>query len=148
MNEDKRQEELNRNSEIINEFLKNDANRIRPFKLSNIAMFKTLEELSKSLASTVAWEPSRFLGGISVNVKINKGVEPEKIVALIKGYLTTHGSQIQFNIVDTQTLIEAQKNPDAYKDLIVRIGGYSDFFVTIPKSLQDELISRTANENI
>ena len=101
-----------------------------------------------SLASTVAWEPSRFLGGIAVNVKINKGVEPEKIAALIKGYLNTHGSQLQFNIVDTQTLIEAQKNPDEYKDLLVRIGGYSDFFVTIPKSLQDELISRTANENI
>ena len=43
MNEDKRQEELNRNSEIINEFLKNDANRIRPFKLSNFAMIKSLE---------------------------------------------------------------------------------------------------------
>lgn len=101
-----------------------------------------------SLASTVFWEPSRFLGGTSVNVKINKGIAPEKIAALIKGYLKTHGSQLQFNIVDTETLIEAQKNPDMYKDLLVRIGGYSDFFVTIPKSLQDEIISRSANETI
>ena len=101
-----------------------------------------------SLASTVSWEPSRFLGGTSVNVKINKGVEPKKIAALIKGYLKTHGSQLQFNIVDTETLIEAQKNPDMYRDLIVRIGGYSDFFVTIPKRLQDEIISRSANETI
>lgn len=101
-----------------------------------------------SIASTVAWEPSRFLGGTSVNVKINKGIEPEKIAALIRGYLKTHGSQLQFNIVDTETLLEAQKNPDRYKDLLVRIGGYSDFFVTIPKSLQDEIISRSVSQTI
>lgn len=101
-----------------------------------------------SIASTVAWEPSRFLGGISVNVKINKGIAPEKIVAFIKGYLKTHGSQLQFNIVDTETLLKAQQNPEMYKDLLVRIGGYSDFFVTIPKELQDEIISRSQNENI
>ena len=101
-----------------------------------------------SLASTVAWEPSRFLGGTSVNVKINKGVEPQKIAALIRGYMKTHGSQIQFNIVDSQTLIDAKKHPEMYKDLLVRIGGYSDFFVTIPERLQDEIISRTMNENL
>ncbi len=101
-----------------------------------------------SLASTVAWEPSRFLGGTSVNIKINKGIEPRKIVNLIRGYMKTHGSQIQFNIVDTQTLINAQKNPEMYKDLLVRIGGYSDFFVTIPEGLQNEIISRTMNESI
>ena len=101
-----------------------------------------------SLASTVAWEPSRFLGGTSVNVKINRGAAPEKIAALIRGYLQTHGTQLQFNIVDTKTLLDAQKNPEAHRDLLVRIGGYSDFFVTIPKSLQDEIISRSINETI
>ena len=101
-----------------------------------------------SLASTVGWEPSRFLGGTSVNVKINKGVDPEKLVSLIKGYLKTHGAQLQFNIVDTKTLLTAQKNPNDYRDLLVRIGGYSDFFVTIPKNLQDEIISRSINETI
>lgn len=98
-----------------------------------------------SLASTVAWRPSRFLGGTSVNVKINKNVKAEKIALLIKGYLKTHGSQLQFNIVDADTLLEAQKNPEKHKDLLVRIGGYSDFFVTIPKGLQDEIISRSQN---
>ena len=101
-----------------------------------------------SLASTVAWEPSRFLGGTAVNIKINKGVEPQKIAALIRGYMKTHGSQIQFNIVDSQTLIDAKKHPEMHKDLLVRIGGYSDFFVTIPEKLQDEIISRTMNENL
>lgn len=101
-----------------------------------------------SLISTVSWEPSRFLGGTSVNVKLNKNIEKEKIKALIKGYLKTHGSQLQFNIVDAKTLLEAQKNPENYKDLLVRIGGYSDFFVKIPKGLQNEIISRTQNETI
>lgn len=99
-----------------------------------------------SVASTASWEPSRFLGGTSVNVKINKNVAPEKIASFIKGYLKTHGSQLQFNIVDADTLLEAQKNPEKYRDLLVRIGGYSDFFVTIPKTLQDEIISRSQNE--
>lgn len=101
-----------------------------------------------SLISTVSWEPSRFLGGTSVNVKINKDIKPEKIVGLIKGYLKTRGAQLQFNIVDAKTLTEAQKNPDMYKDLLVRIGGYSDFFVKLPKNLQDEVISRSQNETI
>ena len=62
-----------------------------------------------SLISTTSWEPSRFLGGTSVNVKLNQGIEPDKIAALIRGYLKTHGSQLQFNIVNAQTLIDAQK---------------------------------------
>ena len=67
---------------------------------------------------------------------------------MIRGYLKTHGSQLQFNIVDSKTLLKAQENPEMYKDLLVRIGGYSDFFVTIPKELQDEIISRSQNETI
>lgn len=67
---------------------------------------------------------------------------------MIRGYLKTHGSQLQFNIVDSETLLKAQENPEMYKDLLVRIGGYSDFFVTIPKELQDEIISRSQNETI
>ncbi len=98
-----------------------------------------------SLASTVSWEPSRFLGGISVNVQLNPNLDDDKIIALIKGYIKTEGVQLQFNIVDVETLRDAQKNPECHRDLLVRIGGYSDFFVCIPKSLQDEVISRTYN---
>lgn len=101
-----------------------------------------------SIASTVSWQPARFLGGTSVNVKINRGVTEEKLVALIKGYLRMHGSQLQFNIVDTETLLAAQKEPGRYRDLLVRIGGYSDFFVTLPKGLQDEIIARSANADV
>lgn len=101
-----------------------------------------------SLVSTAAWKPSRFLGGISVNVKINKGIETKKIEALIKGFLKTSIPQMQFNIVDKSTLLKAREKPELYRDLLVRIGGYSDYFVTIPKELQDEIISRSENETI
>jgi len=53
------------------------------------------------------------------------------------------GHHIQFNIIDRATLIEAQKNPEEYKDLIVRVAGYSDFFRNLDKPLQDEIINRT-----
>ena len=97
-----------------------------------------------SLASIVSWEPSRFLGGTSVNVKLNKEIPPEKVIALIKGYLKTEGVQLQFNVVDEAELRRAQQEPEQYKDLLVRIGGYSDFFVKIGEALQNEVISRYA----
>lgn len=99
-----------------------------------------------SLASTTSWQPSRFIGGISVNVQLGEDVATEKIVALIKGYMKSEGVQLQFNIVNTETLLDAQKNPEQYRDLLVRIGGYSDFFVRLPKELQDEVISRSHNK--
>ena len=101
-----------------------------------------------SLNSTTAWEPLRFLGGISVNIKLSQGLSTEHIESLIKGYIKRGGIQLQFNVVDTKTLKDAQKNPDQYADLLVRIGGYSDYFTKIPKRLQDDVISRSMNETI
>jgi formate C-acetyltransferase len=53
------------------------------------------------------------------------------------------GHHIQFNVVDKETLLEAQKHPEEYKDLIVRVAGYSDHFRNLSKALQDEIINRT-----
>ncbi len=99
-----------------------------------------------SLGSTVYWEPARFLGGTSVNVKLNPSIKEETIAALIKSYLDTEGAQLQFNVVGRETLLDAQKNPEGHKNLLVRIGGYSDFFVRLPEDMQNEVISRTENE--
>jgi len=98
-----------------------------------------------SLLSTVGWQPTRFLGGTAVNLKLSKSTPdlPSVIVALAKTYVQTGGSELQINIADADMLKEAQKNPDAYGDLLVRIGGYSDFFVRIDKDLQDEIIRRS-----
>ena len=62
---------------------------------------------------------------------------------LVRSYFAMDGHHVQFNIIDRATLIEAQKNPEEYKDLIVRVAGYSDFFRNLDKPLQDEIINRT-----
>ena len=62
---------------------------------------------------------------------------------LIRTYFNMDGHHIQFNVIDKKTLIEAQKHPDEYKDLIVRVAGYSDHFRNLSKTLQDEIIERT-----
>jgi pyruvate formate-lyase/glycerol dehydratase family glycyl radical enzyme len=69
----------------------------------------------------------------------------EKLAHLIRTYFRLGGHHIQFNVVDAETLRNAQKNPEMYRDLIVRVAGYSDYFVDIGKELQDEIISRTAH---
>ncbi len=67
----------------------------------------------------------------------------ESFVALIRGYFDQKGSHVQFNVVSRETLQEAQKNPEKYKGLVVRVAGYSALFTTLSKSLQDDIINRT-----
>jgi len=66
-----------------------------------------------------------------------------KLTALIRAYFRMKGHHIQFNVVSADTLRAAQKNPDQYRDLIVRVAGYSDYFNDLGKDLQDEIIMRT-----
>jgi pyruvate-formate lyase len=70
-----------------------------------------------------------------------------KLGHLIRSYFTMGGHHVQFNIVDTATLRAAQKNPEAYKDLLVRMAGYSDYFNDMNEDLQQEVIDRTENES-
>lgn len=65
------------------------------------------------------------------------------MASLVRSYFAMDGHHIQFNVVDRQTLIEAQKHPEDHKNLIVRVAGYSDFFRNLDKPLQDEIIERT-----
>ena len=67
----------------------------------------------------------------------------KKLSDLIGAYFDEGGMQVQFNVVGTDTLYDAQKNPDKYSDLIVRIAGFSVYFVEVPKPLQDDFITRT-----
>jgi len=66
-----------------------------------------------------------------------------KLVNLIRTYFRLDGHHIQFNVVDAETLRKAQQNPEQYRDLIVRVAGYSDYFVDLTSELQDEIIQRT-----
>ena len=67
----------------------------------------------------------------------------EKLAHLIRGYFKLNGHHIQFNIIDSQTLRNAQAKPDEYRDLLVRVAGYSDYFIDLDHHHQEEIIART-----
>ncbi len=69
----------------------------------------------------------------------------QAVVHLIRSYFKMDGHHIQFNVVDEKTLKDAQKNPQNHRDLIVRVAGYSDYFVDLTEALQEEIIQRTAH---
>lgn len=73
-----------------------------------------------------------------------KGID--NLASLVRTYFRMGGHHIQFNVVSTVTLREAQKKPEDYRSLLVRVAGYSDYFVDLDKNHQEEIISRTAQE--
>jgi formate C-acetyltransferase len=70
----------------------------------------------------------------------------DKFVHLVRTYFKLDGHHIQFNVVDAATLRAARENPEAYRDLIVRVAGYSDYFCDLSEALQDEIIARTEHQ--
>ncbi len=87
-------------------------------------------------------------GGTLLNQKFSPGFfEDEesyaKLTALIRSYFSLNGHHIQFNVVNAETLLEAQRHPELYRDLIVRVAGYSDYFNDLGEDLQNEIIRRT-----
>lgn len=87
-------------------------------------------------------------GGTLLNQKFNPSTVAgeaglESMVSLVRTYFNLDGHHIQFNVIDRKTLLEAQQRPEEYKDLIVRVAGYSDYFHNLSKELQDEIIART-----
>jgi formate C-acetyltransferase len=70
------------------------------------------------------------------------------LVSLIRSYFKLNGHHIQLNVVDAATLKAAQKDPDSYRDLIVRVAGYSDYFCDLREALQNEIISRTEHGSL
>jgi trans-4-hydroxy-L-proline dehydratase len=72
----------------------------------------------------------------------------EKLTALIRSYFLLDGHHIQFNVVNVETLKDAQKHPERYRDLIVRVAGYSDYFNDLGEDLQNEIIKRTEHGEV
>jgi formate C-acetyltransferase len=72
----------------------------------------------------------------------------EKLGNLVRSYFKLGGHHIQFNVVRVETLRDAQAHPENYQDLIVRVAGYSDYFVNIGKDLQNEIIARTEHHSL
>ncbi|UUV17281.1 glycyl radical protein [Fusobacteria bacterium ZRK30] len=90
-------------------------------------------------------------GGTLLNQKFTPSmVEGEQgidnLAHLVRSYFKLDGHHIQFNIISRDILLKAQENPEEYKDLIVRVAGFSDFFWNLDKALQDEIIERTEQE--
>jgi trans-4-hydroxy-L-proline dehydratase len=92
-------------------------------------------------------------GGTLLNQKLSPKLLSDtdgisKFVKLLRTYFALDGHHVQYNVVDAQTLHSAQLDPDSYRDLIVRVAGYSDYFCDLSKALQDEIIARTEHEVI
>ncbi len=91
---------------------------------------------------------AKLSGGTALNMNLNpltlKTEESlEKLAALIEGFFELGGRQVQFNPMGRETLLDAQKNPGAYPDLMVKVSGYSYRFVDLSKALQNDIIART-----
>ena len=71
----------------------------------------------------------------------------DNVCRLVRSYFRMDGHHIQFNVVDEKILREAQTKPENYRDLIVRVAGYSDYFVDITDELQEEIIRRTEHQH-
>jgi formate C-acetyltransferase len=102
------------------------------------ACLKSVAKLNHSLAT----------GGVSVNLKFNpdylRGAQgTNNLSSLIRAYFALGGMHLQLNVVDKQTLLDAQQNPGKYPGLLVRVAGYSAYFADLAKDVQDEIISRT-----
>lgn len=101
--------------------------------------------------STCCFDHHDFLGGIALNIRMHPTVisrddGAEKLRDATKSYFSSGGMEVQYNIVDSETLRAAQREPEKYRDLVVRIAGYSAYFVELGRDLQNDIIAR--NENI
>lgn len=101
-----------------------------------------------SLNSIVRLDHRKFGNGINLNIKFDattlKGEAGARLLqGLIQGYFQQGGMQVQINVLDPQLLLDAKKNPEAHRNLLVRISGYSAYFVDLTPAMQDELIART-----
>ncbi len=92
-------------------------------------------------------------GGTLLNQKFSPAFfsnsdSKKKMVSLVRTYFRLDGHHIQFNVTDAKTLSDAKENPEKYRDLIVRVAGYSDYFNDLGETLQDEIIKRTEHEGV
>ena len=86
--------------------------------------------------------------GYQVNLRFHAGLVAEKLQrdklrAMLNVYFLKGGAEMQINVVDTALLRAAQKDPEQYRDLVVRVAGFSEFFVNLTPAMQEDIIART-----
>ena len=100
-----------------------------------------------SLYSSSCWRQTDFLGGITMNLRFQKteivAAGADRLGCLIRGFFQRGGKQLQINVMDADELKDALIRPEKYKDLIVRVGGYSEFFNRLSDRLKKDVIQRT-----
>ena len=100
--------------------------------------------------SSLAYDHTMFAGGMALNIRIHPSSvssdsDIDKLIALTRTYFDHGGMEVQYNIVSAETMKAAQKTPDEYKDLVVRIAGYSAYFTELTPDCQNDIIARTEN---
>lgn len=110
---------------------------------------KDLNGPTASCNSVARLDHSDASNGTLFNMKMHptamsgeKGLED--FISLVRGFFDQKGMHMQFNVVDKETLLDAQAHLEKYQGLVVRVAGYSALFTTLSKSLQDDIIRRTA----
>ncbi len=91
------------------------------------------------------------IGGIATNFRFSKKIMREhkdEIRALVKEFMRRGNFEMQFNVIDQKTLEDARKHPEKYRSLMVRIAGYSDYFVLLPREVQDEVMKRLEHDEL
>ena len=101
-----------------------------------------------AILSTTSWDHSCMIGGLAYNMKFNSSLfssreSLDRLRDLITTFLKRGGFETQINVVDMETLRKAMENPDAHRDLVVRIGGYTDYFTRLSPGMQEEVMMRT-----
>ena len=100
--------------------------------------------------SSLCYDHKKFMDGIALNIRIhptalNSEEGTAKLRDMTRAYMAAGGLEIQYNVVSSETLRKAQEEPDAYRNLVVRIAGYSAYFVELGRDQQNDIISRNEN---
>ena len=102
------------------------------------------------LQSSLCYDHSKYMDGVCLNIRIHPTALSRqdgiaKLRDMVKTYMENGGAEIQFNVVSTETMHKAQDEPEKYRDLVVRIAGYSAYFAELSEDCQNDLISRHEN---
>ncbi len=108
---------------------------------------------TSSILSTTSWDHSFLIGGLAYNMKFsgeifNSPDAVERLHALVVTFLRRGGFETQINVVSRKILEDAKKNPEQYRDLVVRIGGYTDYFTRLSPEMRDEVMRRTEYDKL
>ena len=126
-----------------------DGRRARTWLSEGISPVQGHDRLGPTaIAKSVGKLDHARCNGTLLNMKISPQIlktekDLQKLAGLIRGFFDLGGHHVQFNLIDEKTLRDAQEHPESYRNLLVRVAGYSDYFVLLSPDIQEEIISRT-----